>query len=388
MGRNQSIRSNFGRKNNGQLSYCSICNVHITKITRHEQSKRHIMMSRQHASNSERSFLLSQNDERCTPVNDLHISRLEQTTIDVPNHTTGIHRNENICNASFDEERNEDIESYNEMNSLDTNDSTNISVEISSDSETELSNHSDDENLDNSNEDEMYLQKYLLKHHFSSDDVNKQRNKLETYRIQIKLLKILSDEGACPKIFDLVMEWVKENFVLKQNITPHQRFRTRETLMKAVKNTYSEFAGGPIKTKLISLDTSSCLVHQSVFLKNIYRLLNNKYLMEDAQWLPLDEKIMNETTNTEEKVYSEVTSGSWYKRTYDKMKFKHRTKHSPYPALLVAIVLGQDGTLCDKLGRVSAEPVLVSVANISYQKRKNIMLGFVLGLYLHILKLN
>ena len=64
----------------------------------------------------------------------------------------------------------------------------------------------------------------------------------------------------------------------------------RQTLMKAVKNTYSEFAGGPIKTKLISLDTSSCLVHQSGFLKNIYRLLNNKYLMEDAQWLPLDEK--------------------------------------------------------------------------------------------------
>ena len=59
------------------------------------------------------------------------------------------------------------------MNSSDTNDSMNISVEISSDSETELSNHSDDENLDNSNEDEMYLQKYLLKHHFSSDDVNK-----------------------------------------------------------------------------------------------------------------------------------------------------------------------------------------------------------------------
>ena len=53
MGRNQSIRSNFGRKNNGQLSYCSICNVHITKITCHEQSKRHIMMSRQHASSSE-----------------------------------------------------------------------------------------------------------------------------------------------------------------------------------------------------------------------------------------------------------------------------------------------------------------------------------------------
>ena len=61
------------------------------------------------------------------------------------------------------------------------------------------------------------------------------------------------------------------------------------------------------------------------------------------------------------------------------MKFKHRTKNSLYPALLVAIVLGQDGTLCDKLGRVSAEPVLVSVANISYQKRKKHNAWFCIG---------
>ena len=56
----------------------------------------------------------------------------------------------------------------------------------------------------------MYLQKYLLKNHFSSDDVDERRSKLKKYKVQIKLLKILSDEGACPKIFDLVMEWVKE----------------------------------------------------------------------------------------------------------------------------------------------------------------------------------
>jgi len=49
---------------------------------------------------------------------------------------------------------------------------------------------------------------------------------------------------------------------------------------------------------------------------------------------------------------------------------KHRQNHSAYPTLLVALVLGQDGTLCDKVGQVSSEPILVSVANISYEKRK------------------
>lgn len=50
-----------------------------------------------------------------------------------------------------------------------------------------------------------------------------------------------------------------------------------------------------------------------------------------------------------------------------------------YPPLLVALVLGQDGTLCDKIGRVSSEPVLVSVANIQYNKRKHHEAWFCLG---------
>ena len=100
--------------------------------------------------------------------------------------------------------------------------------------------------------------------------------------------------------------------------------------------------------------------------------------MKDAQWLPLHVNQNNRINNNQDKLYSEVTSGSWYKRTYDAMIEKHRQNHSAYPALLVALVLGQDGTLCDKVGQVSSEPILVSVANISYEKRKITTLGFVL----------
>ena len=74
-------------------------------------------------------------------------------------------------------------------------------------------------------------------------------------------MKILSDEGISPKIFSLIMDWVQEHFVLKPNITLTQRFRKRETLMNALKNTYGEISGGCIETKQISLDTSSCLIH-------------------------------------------------------------------------------------------------------------------------------
>ena len=110
--------------------------------------------------------------------------------------------------------------------------------------------------------------------------------------------------------------------------------------------------------------------------------------MKDAQWLPLHVNQNNRINNNQDRVYSEVTSGSWYKRTYDAMIEKHRQNHSAYPALLVALVLVQDGTLCDKVGRVSSEPILVSVANISYKKEKITMLGFVLDSSHHIQKHN
>ena len=88
------------------------------------------------------------------------------------------------------------------------------------------------------------------------------------------------------------------------------------------------------------MDNISSLAHCSGFLKNIFNLLNNPYLIKDEQWLPLDKESLNKDTSTNEKVYSEVTSGNWYKRTYDSMIVKHRKKHTIYPPLLVAIVLG------------------------------------------------
>ena len=101
--------------------------------------------------------------------------------------------------------------------------------------------------------------------------------------------------------------------------------------------------------------------------------------MEDAQWLPLDLQVKNEETGTQEKIFLEVTSGNWYQRTYDYMLVKHRSNHTATPPLLVALVLGQDGTLCDKLGRVSSEPILISVANIAYSKRKQHHAWFCIG---------
>ena len=100
--------------------------------------------------------------------------------------------------------------------------------------------------------------------------------------------------------------------------------------------------------------------------------------MIDAQWVPDNNSDVYQDENTNEKVYSEVTSGCWYKRTYNKLMLRH-IKNTAYPALLVVLVLGQDGTLCDKIGRLTSEPILVSVSNVLYKKSTHHNAWFCLG---------
>ena len=245
--------------------------------------------------------------------------------------------------------------------------------------ESSTSSNSDGENIIFSESINNDLNEYLRKNLFSNETVSERVNHLAKHHVQIKLLKLLNDSGVCPNVFDIIMDWVQEFFIIKETVVPAQKFMKRDAIMKTIKKTYENVAAGTIETKRLEVDNVSCFAHRCSFLKNIYHLLNNRYLMEDAQWTPIDNTVPNHHTNINEKVYSEVTSGNWYRRTYDKMLIQHMSHDSPYPPMLVALVLGQDATLCDKLGRVSSEPILVSVANIVYNKRKRHDAWFCMG---------
>ena len=96
--------------------------------------------------------------------------------------------------------------------------------------------------------------------------------------------------------------------------------------MKHIKNNYIDHSGGPTETKSIRTQDVSCVTHQCGFLKNMYCILNTKKLMIDAQWEPPRDTTIHPNENTNEKNYSEVTSCSWYRRTYEKMKSRHEKK--------------------------------------------------------------
>ena len=157
-----------------------------------------------------------------------------------------------------DEFEHNDNESY---ESDDTN-----TEDTYSNTESDLSDTINTTNENNNwDEDDAYLKTFVCENHFSDESVHERVSKLNTYKVQMKLLKILNDEGACPKLFDIVMEWVNEYFEIKPNVCPPQRFRTRDTLMRKLKNTYSEFSGGSIKTEKLNVNDVSCLSHCCCF---------------------------------------------------------------------------------------------------------------------------
>ena len=78
------------------------------------------------------------------------------------------------------------------------------SEEIESDTETVQSDDIDLTDVHNhSEDDDPYMEEYLCDNHFSVENVDERVSKLERYKVQIKLLKILNDEGICPKISTL-----------------------------------------------------------------------------------------------------------------------------------------------------------------------------------------
>ena len=96
---------------------------------------------------------------------------------------------------------------------------------------------------------------------------------LVKYKVQIKTLKIFNDEGVSPKLFDIVMEQIKDNLDFKSNISLIQEIRNRGSLMKYINQTYGYIACGSIDTKLLEFENTTCLVHRVGFLKIMYHIL-------------------------------------------------------------------------------------------------------------------
>ena len=105
------------------------------------------------------------------------------------------------------------------------------------------------------------------------------------------------------------------------------------------------------------------------FLENVKWLLNQKDLLHGSLWK------YDPTSD----VYSEMNTGYWWKNAEENMLHRTRNAIDDFPHTLIPIIAFIDKTHCTKKGTINAEPILISIGNISINIRKNPKAWFNLG---------
>jgi hypothetical protein len=103
-------------------------------------------------------------------------------------------------------------------------------------------------------------------------------------------------------------------------------------------------------------------------------LLADQDMMEGSVW-GYDRRFCS-TPSGQTRVYSELHTGDWWKRTEDfyvnespaksHAKWNHVHRH-----VLIVPIMGDDETFCDHMGKLTANPYITSIGNIPVEKRSS-----------------
>ena len=190
---------------------------------------------------------------------------------------------------------------------------------------------------------------YLLKHRYSS-----QTNPFSKQELAyISLLKILDRPDIPLCVFDDVSKWVREN---------HDNIKSTKTITRnSITTTIQNTIHGDMKHRLLpkivptTLPSGSQLgVPVMDFEYMMANTLINDELMRQENLLVNLQDPFTKRTNTSNE-YGDIDTGSWYDKTFDK-----RCTDSSQDVLM-SLIQFIDGTVIDKLGKQSLEPVATTL---------------------------
>ena len=155
----------------------------------------------------------------------------------------------------------------------------------------------------------------------------------------------------------------------KMDYTPNRKTTTYPYLINRLKAS-KRFPRHEYVTKKVTVHENIKInIRVFPFLENVKWLLNQKDLLHGSIW-----KYDSSST-----VYSEMNTGHWWKNAEKSMLHRTRNAVDDFPHTLIPIIAFIDKTHCTKKGTINAEPVLISIGNISINKRKNPNAWFNLG---------
>ncbi|MGH3053351.1 MAG: hypothetical protein ACRDL7_00040 [Gaiellaceae bacterium] len=185
------------------------------------------------------------------------------------------------------------------------------------------------------------------------------------HKAEEQLMHYVKKHNLSPAVYDFVMSWVGE--ALEGGF----RFKGRKyrTVLDRMIRQHGQLAGGlPIRGSVDVEGFPPVDMYRNNFLQHARRMYADPDLMQDGLWS------FNNSTNG----YGELNTGTFWKECegciaarLNRAKSKFANYSMPHNHYIAPIILFDDGTQCDGLGRLVAHPVLFSLGNINGMNRRS-----------------
>ena len=196
----------------------------------------------------------------------------------------------------------------------------------------------------------------------------KSYKKLPHIHHSMKDLYIMASKHKLKKsILEDISNWYDR--ARKQNYNHNQHFRTYNTVRNHLSNEYRSKIGDlPIQHNFSLMGLGTTVVYAFDILQQVKRLFMDSYLLQEGLW---------RYNKSDE--YEDFNTGSYW-RDAETMKAKQMgLDFLPMNHFLCPIILFDDSTVMDNIGRMNAQPILVTIGNINVSKRKEHQAWFLLG---------
>ena len=181
-----------------------------------------------------------------------------------------------------------------------------------------------------------------------------------------ELFILLTENNLPPKFFDLIMRWAHAALASGYKFeSPH-----RSTCLKRMMKAYAPYVGSPPKKDTIHVNNLAPIhIYRLSFEDHARRVYSDPHLMEDSLW----------SYNFSTETYGELNTGLRWKEAEQFVASRMGEQRLPRGHYLAPVLLFDDETMTDGVGRLKARPLACSFGNINFSRRRNESAWFLLS---------
>ena len=183
-----------------------------------------------------------------------------------------------------------------------------------------------------------------------------------------ELMILIRTNNLSPEFFEKITSWAKKYSDKGYNF----KLRHYKTIMKHLKIKYGKQAGGePVQSSFTVENFPPTHIYRNQFIEHARRIFSDSNLMDGAL-MKYEDK---------DRTYSELNTARWWKNCemFVAERMEPGCKSLPPNHYIAPVILFDDSTLLDNIGRLTAHPVLCSFGNICGKKRRSHTAWFLLG---------